>query len=333
MYKLSRSQIVSHPKGEIIQTPLLLPSFSSRGVYKFFNNDRGKSILSSFYKCMSRNLGCEHLVSAYDIHKVYVKMNDIPISNYVVIDSGGFECLDFVTRRKYWESCFSATDYQIIMESLPRQINANFVTFDKQYLGLPVRKQLSYALPFADKAHEQNQLATFLLKPSKGTIISINDIAKNIKKFRSFDFVGVTERELGVTIEEKVTNLMKLRICLDENSMNTPIHIFGCLEPIWIVLFFLSGAEIFDGLTWMSSCFRNEGVVRLQDTMLLDGLLNKSVSDEYMALIDKNMETLDILKCKLIKFFHTSDYTLFDGYNINYVDIINTMQKKVKYGW
>lgn len=333
MYKLVRSQIFSHPKGGIIQTPLLLPSFSSRGVYKFFNNDRGKSSLRSFYKLMNRNLRCEHLVSAYDIHKHYIDIDDVPLSDYVVIDSGGFECLDFISRSKYWEKCFSATDYQLIMDSLPKQISANLVTFDKQYLGVPVSKQLSYAIPFADNVHEQNQLVTLLLKPSTSSIVSIGEIEKNVKELKCFDVIGVTERELGFTIEEKVTNIMKLRIILDENLINTPIHVFGCLEPMWIVLFYLAGAEIFDGLTWMSSCFRNEGVVRLQDTMLLDGLLNKSVSDEYMSLIDRNMESLDMLKSSLIEFFHTSDYTLFDGYNINYLDIINTMQKKVNYGW
>ena len=37
----------------------------------------------------------------------------------------------------------------------------------------------------------------------------------------------------------------------NEIDLYIPIHLFGCFDPKSLIYFFLSGADIFDGLTWL----------------------------------------------------------------------------------
>lgn len=69
----------SMPSGEM--TPLLVPSFSSRG----FPN------LSGIHKYLSPFVTDISLVSAFDIHKGYLEPESIYVSDVVIIDSGGYE--------------------------------------------------------------------------------------------------------------------------------------------------------------------------------------------------------------------------------------------------
>jgi hypothetical protein len=64
-------------------------------------------------------------------------------------------------------------------------------------------------------------------------------------------------------------NIAALRLAMDDAGINKPIHIYGSLDPITSILYFLAGAEIFDGLTWLRygyaeglACYRNIYSVR-----------------------------------------------------------------------
>jgi hypothetical protein len=46
-------------------------------------------------------------------------------------------------------------------------------------------------------------------------------------------------------------NIARLRIALTKAGLNTPIHVFGSLDPLSTPLYFVAGADIFDGLTWL----------------------------------------------------------------------------------
>ena len=37
--------------------------------------------------------------------------------------------------------------------------------------------------------------------------------------------------------------------------METPIHVFGSLDTVTTPMYFLAGADIFDGLTWLRFAF------------------------------------------------------------------------------
>ncbi len=46
-------------------------------------------------------------------------------------------------------------------------------------------------------------------------------------------------------------NIAKLRKALDKAGLNIPLHVFGSLDTVTTPLYFLAGADIFDGLTWL----------------------------------------------------------------------------------
>ena len=71
------------------------------------------------------------------------------------------------------------------------------------------------------------------------------------EELRSFDIVGVTEKELGRTMLDRMAQIAKLRLAMDEAGVKIPLHIFGALDPLSVCLYYISGAEIFDGLSWL----------------------------------------------------------------------------------
>jgi hypothetical protein len=52
-------------------------------------------------------------------------------------------------------------------------------------------------------------------------------------------------------------NIAKLRQTLDEAGIKVPIHVFGSLDTVTTPLYFLAGADIFDGLTWLRFAFHD----------------------------------------------------------------------------
>ncbi len=90
---------IKHPNGVSLNTPLLIPSFSSKGFYLGINSDTGKEeseILGMMLH--SRELLTDTmLVSAYDIHCNYTPQpKDFQCCDLTFIDSGGYETSNFV---------------------------------------------------------------------------------------------------------------------------------------------------------------------------------------------------------------------------------------------
>jgi hypothetical protein len=68
---LARSSTIQHPNGSKINTPLLVPSFSSKGMY--INQD-GVSELNKIYSIASEYITESMLVSAFDIYSLVSKI-------------------------------------------------------------------------------------------------------------------------------------------------------------------------------------------------------------------------------------------------------------------
>lgn len=67
-----------------------------------------------------------------------------------------------------------------------------------------------------------------------------------------FHALGVTEKELGGNFKERMINIARIRKALNGVGLeNMPIHIFGSLDTVSTPLYFVAGADIFDGLTWL----------------------------------------------------------------------------------
>ena len=67
---LARSTTINHPQGISVDTPLLVPSFSSKGFG--FNKDK-ESEIKGIFTVASEYLSDTMLLSAYDIHYGHLK--------------------------------------------------------------------------------------------------------------------------------------------------------------------------------------------------------------------------------------------------------------------
>ena len=81
----------------------------------------------------------------------------------------------------------------------------------------------------------------------------VKSLTRDIKGFEGcFDVLGFTEKEIAGTWFKGINFIDKLRKeLLGELGVYVPIHLFGCFDPKSIIYFFLAGADIFDGLSWL----------------------------------------------------------------------------------
>jgi hypothetical protein len=90
-----------------------------------------------------------------------------------------------------------------------------------------------------------------------------------------------------------------------------PIHVFGSLDPVSVCLYFLAGAEIFDGLTWLRYAYAKDlAVYRQNGAVLADGLDRR---DAFITLstMQKNLSYLGTLTNRLRKYLNQGDFSHF----------------------
>lgn len=258
---LARSSVLSHPSGFELKTPLLITSFSSKG-FRFIEKDsKLHSESLAFLKATAEDLYETILLSAYDFKYFFPKPEKIPIhAQFTFVDSGGYETLDdydFSEAYKYpvlikeWNQDL----YKSFLDSWPDRFPAVFVSYDHgNERKIPLIKQINRA----EKLFKNypSQLHNFLIKPSKkGTGLSTDEVIDHISLLKSFHIIGLTEKELGDSIMERMKTIQTIRKALDNVNNTAPIHVFGSLDPVTSILYFLAGAEIFDGLTWLRYSF------------------------------------------------------------------------------
>src|SRR5438876_12306842 len=56
----------------------------------------------------------------------------------------------------------------------------------------------------------------------------------------------------------------------DSAGLETPIHIFGSLDTVTTPMYFLAGADIFDGLTWLRFVFHDGYTIYKQNYCALE---------------------------------------------------------------
>jgi len=104
---------------------------------------------------------------------------------------------------------------------------------------------------------------------------------------------------------------------MDDAGVDIPIHIFGSLDPITSVLYFLSGAEVFDGLTWLrygydsgtSNYLTDRGALRIGIDRRDDFLIAKTMQDNLGYLIELTHQMqIFLLDGDFQQLLHHSDF-------------------------
>ncbi len=234
---------------EVERTPLLIPSFSSKGFPDVDN----------IVKYSSELIDGVTLVSAYDLHCGKISP-PFDFASLIFLDSGGYEASkdtelsDFGDKEhvpKPWSQAMHEAQLADWKPSVPSVL----ISYDHPKERLPIKAQIERAKAMAPG--REGFLREILLKPEKTgqAHLQMPEIIKNVRSLADFDVVGVTEKEVGNSIFDRMKNIAELRRALDRAGLETPIHVFGSLDTVTTPMYFLAGADIFDGLTWLRFAF------------------------------------------------------------------------------
>lgn len=287
---LARSRPLVLRSGTELVTPLLVPSVTSKG---FQLREDGLSEVGLYLEVARDHLTETLLVSAYDLHHRLLPQAEELLTpqhwstiygtpSLLVIDSGGYELSD------RWEDSdllrelrstlpFTSDQYEDLLARLPRDRDLLVVTYD--HLGTNARRpgydhQIAHAAEFFGR--RRDMMSDVLLKPPyPDRYVSADRLAQHARELTVFDVVGVTERELGETLLDRLVAIAELRQLLDDSGVNAPLHVFGVLEPLLVTLFYVAGAEIFDGLTWLRYGQYHGTSVNRASVALLDDCLDE----------------------------------------------------------
>jgi hypothetical protein len=319
----ARNSKFTHPLGIQIETPLLVPSFSSKGFgfkRKKKKEDADISEVSDAIEFSKEFLTESLLVSAYDIYYNHITFGEEQIcTDITILDSGGYESgstfdLSATTKYNYDLKDWEINQLEKVLTEWPEHKAAIAVSFDHGNHKVDLSEQIVSANKLFSKFPKM--LKDFLIKPeTKDQLyVQIPNIIDHIKEFKNFDIIGLTERELGNSILARMINIAKIRIALDKEDIVSPMHIFGSLDPVTSILYFLAGAEIFDGLTWLKYSYFNNSAIYTSNFGVLNQELGINIRDGQVRsiAIAKNAYYLEKMKYTLRDFVKYKDFKLFD---------------------
>jgi len=303
---------------ETIDTPLLVPAFSSRA----------DPYIQRILKFVKEFIAGPILISAYD---VYYKrsLKDITFPEMIFLDSGGYEhSKDFDISEVYYlkdkPKKWNLKLYSEVLNFWPHNILTIAICYDYNKKGMSINKQISSAKNFFKG--KSYFLSDILLKPEnkESEIIEVDSVINQIDSLKDFDIIGFTEKEIGDSVLDRMTNIAKLRIAMGKANMNKPIHIFGSLDPISAPLYFVSGADVFDSLTWIRfSYFKGMTIYKNNYAVLKQYLEYKTDRLIFQYYVD-NINSLESLQMQMKKYISTSGN--FEVFELNSIPIERAYQ-------
>lgn len=304
---------------EVGETPMLIPSFSSR-----VNMDVYKLI-----EPMSETINETVLISAYDVFY----SDNFPLINtdLVFIDSGGYECgIDnSISEIGYYRPeafTWNEENYLNVIKNWPNDVPTVLISYDHPAKREGIEKQVEHAEDLFNQTN--NILKEFLIKPEKinENLINLDSIIKNIDLLEPFDILGVTEKELGDSVFDRMITIAKLRLELDKRGLKIPLHIFGSLDPITTPLYYFSGADIFDGLSWLRFTFYNGNAFYTNSFGPILYGIDENTDLIQVRTFKENITYLLSLKLKLKNFSSSGN---FDDFGPN-ADLFNNAYNDLK---
>jgi hypothetical protein len=318
---LARRRAIMFNSNELQRTPLLVPSFSSKGFPEVEKTlEYGAELIDG-----------TALVSAYDIHYKYIK----PPFNFpslIFLDSGGYEAsketeLSDFGDKEHIPREWTRGMHEAQLKKWKSKVPTVVISYDHPKQRLPIRDQIVQAKSMA--SGRKDLLREILLKPetSKQTLLHMPSVIGNVHSLADFDVIGFTEKEIGNSILDRMKNIAQLRVALDKVGLATPLHVFGSLDTVTTPMYFLAGADIFDGLTWLRFAFHegqtlykhNYGALKfgvMTKAHVIDG---RCWNDNYYYM--KNMEL------EMQRFLQTQDFSSFKFHSAMFQQAYQNVQE------
>jgi hypothetical protein len=289
-------------------TPMLVPSFSSRA------NIDIRKILTH----IGPHIKGPILISAYDMH--YVK--GFPLVEFptlIFIDSGGYECAkgNEISELGFYKADandWSRESHLEIVASLDKRPPPKvIVSYDHPSEPQIIENQIKTAKELFQKT--DGFLKEILIKPEPESAtrskakIDLEQVIRNLRQLTRFDILGFTEKELGSSVLERMVSIAIIREEMDRLKINIPIHIFGSLDTITTPLYYLSGADIFDGLAWLRFILSTKGTLYLDSYGPRECGIEVPTDSIWIQYLIRNISYLNRLSINLEKFQSTGDFS------------------------
>ncbi|MCG8557394.1 MAG: hypothetical protein MJD61_19225 [Proteobacteria bacterium] len=293
--------------------PLLVPSFSSKG---FPTKKSGASVIAEIFEGAAESITASYLVSGYDIHhELLPSAAALPAPDVIFLDSGGYELRiehDLSADRHVPHSPleWNRDTYDRLLESWPEHVSAAMVSYDEPELRVHLDAQLESA---RESLLPRKHLRVFLLKPETTTSEFLTGVLSTVRADPSplsdFNIIGLTEEELGSSLLDRMENIALLRLDCDAAGVDVPIHIFGALDALTTLLYFVSGADVFDGLSWLRYGFTNGTAISRRNYAALVGTPDTSDQNAYARMVKENIFYLERMRLAMSKFAIDFDFS------------------------
>ena len=284
---------------EIAKTPAVVPSFSSKGFID----------VADIVETLSETITDCALFSAYDIAHGHIK--SIPTyPAYLILDSGGYETskdseLSDTRMYNYVETPWSSAQLEQVLDKWGARQPTIAVSFDHPSQRMSVKEQVERARELFKGRKFGREL---LIKPHSRDAkrIDLSEVLGSVYDYRDFDVLGFTEKELGYSIFDRMVKIAQIRTRLTEVGISIPIHIFGSLDTVSTPLYFLAGADIFDGLTWLRYSYEDGRAVYQKNAAALkygirindQDIDPKIWADNYQSIVNMELAMRRYLKEK-----------------------------------
>lgn len=310
---------------EVERTPLLVPSFSSKGFPD----------VSKVIRTTSEVLDGPALVSAYDLH--YEKIEPpFEFATLLFLDSGGYEASKDVELSDVGDRDHQPNDWSIDLHSSALKkwrpdVPTVLVGYDHPKNRCSFEEQVDRTL---ELTWDHGDFArAILLKPETPdqSFLQLEPILTGAHLFSKFEIVGITEKEVGNNMLDRMVNIARLRKRLNEVGLQeTPIHVFGSLDTISTPLYFFAGADIFDGLTWLRYAYRDGLTIYRHNFAALDlSLATKTHLVDGQCWF-KNYYYLQTLQDEMRRFLLKGDFNCFSHNSELFRTAHESMQERLE---
>jgi len=273
---------------------MLVPSFSSKGFPK----------VRELWDISKDNLIDTALVSSYDIYYDYFEPS-IDGPQVLFVDSGGYEAtkdhdLSDIYGKEYRPKEWSSAQHRDTLQRIETSASLVLISLDTEENNIKLDSQVRNAESIFSQYPDA--VTNFLVKPYDSPYLDMDYLERNVEVLGEFEIIGVTEKELGRSQIERLVNTVRLRQALSQSGHDTPIHVFGCLDPISVWLFYLCGADIFDGLSWLRFAYHDFVPIYRNTWAALEGYSQMTDAQLWGLSITHNLRVIKSQQIEMARY-------------------------------
>ena len=129
---------------------------------------------------------------------------------------------------------------------------------------------------------------------------------------------------------DRMSQITTLRLAMDEADVKVPLHVFGGLDPLSVCLYYIAGAEIFDGLTWLRYGYKDGLCTYMHNFGIVKYGLHVSDGSVRTRTLTENYYALHTLQQRLREFEATGNYDKLQPHADLISDAFDSLKTKFK---